>query len=266
MSQPLFAEQADVQIDTVQCPERADRIGAVLQHMRRPHRVWRLEKLRQRPLTDKIVELLVGEIVRPQCLTAPALGRLQSRRQVVDRVHRARVVDVVARHQRGIQRAGPRGVQNLKEEGRLIRIPREDAIDPEILRADQRAQILPLRRFGVRRRLLGVRPDMTEAAGHSDPVGAHQLLREVIARVVVEPLGIPFFCCGLVEIGIGEEAQSDDPGRVPVIRSRRDVLAARADRDAGVFFCILERVGRAIGVAHVEPQPIALRVRVRPPC
>ncbi len=231
--------------------------------MRRPHRVWWLEKLRQRPLADEIIELLVGQIVRPQCLAAPAFGRFQPRRQIVDRVHRARIVDVIARNQRGIQGPGSRSVQKLEEEGRLIGIPRKNAIDPEILRANQRAQILPLRCLGVRRRLFGVRTDMTKAAGNADAVGPHQLLRQVVVAVVVEPLGIPFFCCGLVEVGIGEEPQSDDPGRVSVIGSRRDILAARADRDAGVFFGILERIGRAIGVAHIEPQPIALRVGSR---
>ena len=244
MTQPFFAEQADVQIDPVQCAERADRIGAVLQHMRRPHRVWRLKELRQRPLVDEVVELLVREVVRPQRFVPPALGRLQPRRKVVDRIHRARIVDVVARHERGIQRAGPRRMQKLEEEGRLIRVPRKNAIDPEILRADDRAQILPLRRLGVRRRLLGVRPNVTEAAGNSDAIRTHQLLRQIVVGIVVEPLGIPIFCCGLVEVGIGEETHSDDPGRVSVIRSGRDVLAARADRDPGVFFRVLRR-GRA---------------------
>ncbi len=261
MTQPFFAEQADIQIDPVQRPERADRIGAILQHMRRPNGVWRLEKLRQRPLGDKIVELLVGEVVRPQGLAAPALGRFEPRRQVVDRIHRARIVDVVAGHQRGVQRAGPRSMQELKEEGRLVGVPRKNAIDPKILRADRRAQILPLRRLGVRRRLFGVGTDMTEPAGHSHAVGSHQLLRQVVVGVFVKPLGIPFFYCGFVEIGVGEEAQSDDPRRVSVIGPRRDVLAARADRDAGVLLGILERVWRAIGIAHVDPQTITLRVR-----
>ncbi len=196
------------------------------------------------------------KVSRPQRLAASSRAG-----QVVDRVHRARIVDVVARHQRRIERTGPRRMQELEEEGRLIRIPGEDAIDPEILRADNRAQILPLRRFGVRRRLLGVRTDVTEPAGNSDAVGAHQLLRQVVVGIVVEPLGIPFFCRGLVEVGIGEEPQSDDPGRVPVIRTSRDVSAARADRDTGIFLRIFERIGRAIGVAHVEPQTVALRVR-----
>ena len=38
-------------------------------------------------------------------------------------------------------------------------------------------------------------------------------------------------------------------------------LAARADRDARILRLVLERVGRTVGAALVEPQVVALRVR-----
>src|SRR5712675_454184 len=100
--------------------------------MRSPHRVRRLEKLGERALGDKVVELLVGQIVWSQNLLSPALGRFQPRRKVVDRVHRARVAYVVAGHKRSVQRAWPLRVQELEEEVRLICAPRKDAIDPKI--------------------------------------------------------------------------------------------------------------------------------------
>src|SRR6266581_4783335 len=53
---------------------------------------------------------------------------------------------------------------------------------------------------------------------------------------------------------------SNDPGRVPVIRSGRDVLAARADRHPWVFRRVFERIGRAVGAPHIEPEAIALWV------
>ena len=203
--------------------------------MRGPYRIRRLKELGQRAGCDEVVELLVGEIVAAEGFLPQALRHHEPRQQIVDRVHRARVVDVVARHQRGIQRSRPRGMQYLEQEIRLIAVPRQDAVDPEILGAGGRAQISPLRRLGIGRRLLGVGADMAKAAGHADAVGPDQILGQVIAGVVVKALRVPPLCRGFVEGRVGEQPQSDDAGRLAVIRARRDVLAARADRDAGVF-------------------------------
>src|SRR5215469_14394320 len=95
MAQPLLAEEADIDVDAVQRPESANGIRAILQDMRGPYGGGRLEELRQWALCDEIVELFVDEVVRPQTLLPPTLCRLQSRREIVDRVHRARIVDVV---------------------------------------------------------------------------------------------------------------------------------------------------------------------------
>src|SRR5262249_62404094 len=104
------------------------------------------------------------------------------------------------------ERTWARGVQKLEKEGRGIGVPRKYAVNPEILRTDRRAQILPLRRFGVRRRLFRVRADMAKAAGHPYAIRAHEIFRQVIFGILVEALGIPLFCSGVVEIRVGEEA------------------------------------------------------------
>src|SRR5712671_5949196 len=182
-----------------------------------PHRVWRLEKPRQRALREEIVELFVGQIVGPQGLLPPALRRFQPRGKVVNRVHRARVIDVVAGHQRSVQRARPRRVQKLKKESRLICAPRKDAIDPKILSADSAAQILPLWRLRVRWRFLGVRPDMTKSTGNSDAVRSDEFFRQIVIWVIVKALGIPLARGGLVEVGVWQEPHADNSGGVSVI-------------------------------------------------
>ena len=78
VQQPLLAEQADVQIDAIERAEHADRIRAVLQHMRRPDGVGPLEELGQRAARDIVVELLVVQLAARQGLPPPAL-RLRMR-------------------------------------------------------------------------------------------------------------------------------------------------------------------------------------------
>src|SRR4029453_10688492 len=50
MQQPFFAERSDVDVNTVQRTERADRIGAILQHPGRPYRTRPLVELRYRTI------------------------------------------------------------------------------------------------------------------------------------------------------------------------------------------------------------------------
>jgi hypothetical protein len=64
----------------------------------------------------------------------------------------------------------------------------------------------------------------------------------------------------LVEGGIGEEPEADDPGRPAVIGADRDGLAAGVELDSGEARFVGERVGRAGRVADVEPQAVASRV------
>ena len=132
VQQPLFAEQPDVDVDAVQGAERAHRIRTILEHPRRPRRARRREELRERiARRHELVELLVVQAAAAQRFLAPLLRQAHARPEVVDRVHRARVVDVVGRDERGIERAGPRHVQRLIEDAGFVLqpLPVEDA-DP----------------------------------------------------------------------------------------------------------------------------------------
>src|ERR1700704_6459885 len=75
------------------------------------------------------------------------------------------------------------------------RIPKEEAIDPVVLSAWVRRQVLPLRIFRVFRRIYRAGADMAKGAGHADPVRANQIAIVVIGRVVVVTSRIPPCLC-----------------------------------------------------------------------
>jgi hypothetical protein len=104
---------------------------------------------------------------------------------------------------------------------------------------------------------------MAEPARHADAVRPHQVLRQVIARVAVVTLRVPSLRCRLIEIRVREQAQADHAGRVAVERADRQILAAGTDFHARIFLLVLERVGRTILAALVEPQTEAIRIRRR---
>ena len=165
--QPLLAEGADVEVDAVERAERADRVGAVLEHARRPHRVRRREERGERPVLQVVVELLVVAARRRPASPCPSAWRAAAAAAGVDRVHRPRVVDVVGRDERGVERAGPRRVEQLEREARIVGRLVEDPIGPEVLRADVRAEVRPLGVVGIGRRLDRIRADVAEAARHA---------------------------------------------------------------------------------------------------
>src|SRR5689334_17614577 len=74
VQQPFFAEQADIEVDAIESPQRPDRVGSILENMRRPHGLRGLEKQRQRSFFDEVVELTVVQAARGQRLLAPTLG------------------------------------------------------------------------------------------------------------------------------------------------------------------------------------------------
>ena len=153
MQQPFFAEQADIEEDAIERAQGTHRIRSVFQHVRGPDGVRRLEELRERPARDIVVQLLVVQAAAGQLFLAPALGLLEARAEMIHGVHRAWVVDVVGRDQRGVERAGARGAENLIGEAALIGFPRKDAIDPKILCADVRAEVFPSGMLWIFRRL-----------------------------------------------------------------------------------------------------------------
>jgi hypothetical protein len=112
MREPLLAEETDIDEHAVQRAECADRVRAVLQHARREHGSGRLVELRERAAGGHVlVQVLVVALAAFQRFLAPAPCKRQPRAQVVDRVHRPRIVHVVGRHERRVERAGPRRME-----------------------------------------------------------------------------------------------------------------------------------------------------------
>ena len=185
---------------------------------------------------------------------------LQARTEVVHRIHRAGVVDVVGGDERGIQRAWTRRMQLLEEEIGLVRTPGKNPIHPEILGADQGAEIRPAWPLGIRWRLLRIGAYMAERAGHADPIRPHQILRQIVGGVVIEPRRIPSAGRRCVEVGIGEQPQADNSRGIAVKRANRQISAASTDGDTGISALILEGVGRAVGATPVQPQTVTLRI------
>src|SRR5258708_7330552 len=211
----------------------------------------------------EIVKLFVIQATASQSLLAPAFGMVQPGAQTVDRIHGAGVVDVIGGNQRSIQRTGPRSMEQLKYETALIGVPVENPVDPEILRADVRAEILPLGVVGVGGRFHRIRPNVTEGARHSHAIGLYQVFVPVkLGIIVVGPAVAPLFCCRFIKVGIREKSQPDDARRIAVIGAQRKILTPRANGNTRILLLVLKGIGRTVGsgATLVQPQAIALRV------
>ena len=217
------------------------------------------------PVLDVVVELLVVELPAGERLPAPALRQLHAGRQAVEGVHRPRVVDVVGGDERRVERAGPRGAEELLGEARRVGLPVEDAVDPEVLRSDDGAQVLPPRVLGVGR----------AGSSGSGPRGRTRTSfrpgrasRGPSTRSTSRPRSSRFASHLsrrlLVEGGVREEPQADDAAGERRSRSR-PACSFRAPRSStpGVLRLVVEGIGRAVGATLVEPEAVALRVGAR---
>src|SRR6187402_1698765 len=156
-------------------------------------------------------------------------------------------------------------MERLKQKALLVRrrFPVENAIPPEELGADIRAEIGPRRPLGILRRLHRVRADVAERTRHRHAVWLHQVALLVIGLIAVITFGVPGSARLLVEVRVGEESQSDDAGGFAVVRADGHGLAASANLNTLILLLVLEGIGLALRIAHVEPQPVAIRIRAR---
>src|SRR5688500_11057175 len=99
---------------------------------------------------------------------------------------------------------------------------------------------------------------MAEGARHTDPIRPDQILVVIIGWVLVVAVRIPLARGFLVEVGVREQAQADDAGRLAIIRSDRHVPAAGTCRHARIFALVRKRVGAAVGAPLIEPKSIVL--------
>jgi len=163
VQQPFLTEQANIDIDTIESAERADRIRAVLENPRRPG-IRFLVKPAEVTGIREVVELPVVEFAPGKQFRIEAPRQCEPCGEIVHRVHRARVDDIVARHQRSVERAGFVGMQELDNHIRFVAAPPEHAIEPEILCAHGGFQIFPFRMFRIGRWFGWIRADVTKAA------------------------------------------------------------------------------------------------------
>src|SRR5580658_3575365 len=126
-------------------------------------------------------------------------------RQIVNSVHGTGIVDVVRGYQRSIESTGPRSMKELDGKLLHIRIPGEHPLHPQILSADVRTEVFPLRLFRRRRWLVRIRTNVTEPTRHAYTIGPDQLLVVVIRGVCVKALWVPPLLRSLVKIGIRKE-------------------------------------------------------------
>src|SRR6185436_17261188 len=98
------------------------------------------------------------------------------------------------------------------------------------------------------------------AARHRDAIRPDQLVRVVIALVGIEAIRVPVLRRLLVEGRVRKQPEADDAGGLAVVRGLVDVLAARADGDAGILLRVLERIRRAVSRAVIEPEAVAIRI------
>src|SRR5882672_8247516 len=120
-------------------------------------------------------------------------------------------------------------MEELKREVAHVRIPRKNAIDPEVLRANVGAQILPFWIFRIGRWLDRIRPNVTEAARHANTVWPDQFFVVVVGRIGIEAFRVPLLRGSFIEVWIWKKPKSHDSSRVAVIRACGNILATRSN-------------------------------------
>src|ERR1035438_6840560 len=158
-------------------------------------------------------------------------------------------------------------MEQLKHIAGRIVVPIEDAVDPEVLGAYIRAEILPFGVLGIRGRFKWIWSNVAKAARHSHTIRLDQSVIVVVVGVRVIFDRIPFSCGGIIKIRIREKPKPHDAGSPTVERGNRDLLSLdgsspRADPDAGIFRLIFEgiRAAGTVWISLVEPKTPAVRI------
>ncbi len=198
--EPELRVRADVDVNTERGTRNADRISAVLQDHRhfRGVRVLIDVHLRQQQRFFTGDDLVVAGI--------------QAFAEEENRVHRARVVDMIGRDPGGVGGSRWLVFQHLPKQSTFLDVVGKRAAFAEVLIADDRSEVLPFRIGGVGGRGERIEGDVAGAAGNSYAIGADELRISRVGWVVVVTGAVPLFFGGLVESGIGEKAEAHDAG------------------------------------------------------
>ena len=186
------------------------------------------------------------------------MTQLESIVQAVNRVDQDRVVDEVRRETGGFARARGLVVQVLPGEGVLRHVEAEQHPFAEVLAADVRIQVFPLRLGRVFRRPVGVKGRVAQGAGHPDAVR-----RLHAARIIEVLVDGPFLG---VEVLVLEELQADNStGEAEDVRVPGERAVLHPVNPEAVLVWLLG--GHAIGIVD-EPDlfpPLGTRHGVQHP-
>ena len=143
----------------------------------------------------------------------------------------------------------------------VVALPVEDAVDPEVLRADVRAEVRPARVLGIGGRMDGIRADVAEPARHADAVRLDEIAATSSSSGRGSSARRPTSCA--------RPRRSPGSGTGATRRcrwARRSTsrpapsCRARRSRCPGTSSAFGERIRRAGGIAHVEPQAVAVGI------
>ena len=157
----------DVDVDPRQRGVDADRIGAV------PQDVGNAEGGGFRLLLD-LLHLRERQRSARDRLLVESPSHVEPGGEVEERVHRARIVDVVRRDERRVHGARLGRVDEVPDEAVRLRVRRKDASEPEVLCPNRAGEIAELRVLRIDGRKERVMADVAERARHADTVRADQ--------------------------------------------------------------------------------------------
>src|ERR1035437_3624744 len=140
----------------------------------------------------------------------------EPRTEQEDRVDGIGVVDIVRRDAGGVRSSGRLVLEHLPKETSLFYEVGEHAALADVLVADLRGQIVPVRIRRICRRLAGIKRNVAGAAGDADTVGADQVAAYGVILVCVIAVAIPFLGRRALEIRVLKQTEPHDPGGVTI--------------------------------------------------
>ena len=170
--------RADVEIDPLDRFEGADRILPALQDVMDAVAAERLVVASRAAHPALVVAARLAPALVLVLLAAARVGlapfgddlagEQRALREVDDRVHRPRVVDLVVRDRRRVGNARARVREHLPFDAGLRHPRAQELRHARVLVADEALDVLPLRMRGILRRIERVERDVARAAGRAD--------------------------------------------------------------------------------------------------
>ena len=192
--QPVFGKHADVDIDANRCASDADRVCAVLQHVRHGHLL----------LFSRESERAASHVFRDR--DPLPFGQ---QKNWIDCVW---IVDVVGCDPGSIRGATRLRGQHLIKKAAFFDVTGKDFSFINVLITNGGCEIFPARILRIGGRIIWIGRNVTCATGDTDAIRTNQLVVVVISRIVHETIAVPFFACLVVEVRIWKKPETEYPG------------------------------------------------------